>query len=301
MATQDKNVMAEGDTGELAGARGDGIAREGFRLSVAGKFGAGLVGFWVLIALAGPMLAPYGEAEFVSYDPYLPMFGEFTLGTDYLARDLLSRVLYGTRLTLFMAVSATLIASSVGTALGMISVIRGGWVDMLLSRLNDALLSFPTIMMGLVVIAALGSSIPVLIIMTGLIYASSIFRIARALAADQNVMDYVEVAQGRGEGLLWISFHEILPNIIAPLVVDFGIRLSFAILFMSGLSFLGLGVQPPQADWGSLVRENLTGLTSESYAPIIPAMAIATLSIGLNLIVDDFSARSGKGMAEKLK
>jgi peptide/nickel transport system permease protein len=305
MATQDKNVMAEGGTGENAapptGARGDGIAREGFRLSAAGKLGAGMVGFWILIALTGPMLAPYGEAEFVSYDPYLPMFSEFVFGTDYLGRDLFSRVLYGTRLTLFMAVTATLIASSVGTVLGMISVIRGGWVDMLLSRLNDALLSFPTIMMGLVVIAALGSSIPVLIVMTGLIYASSVFRIARALAADQKVMDYVEVAQGRGEGLLWILFHEILPNIIVPLVVDFGIRLSFAILFMSGLSFLGLGVQPPQADWGSLVRENLTGLTSESYAPIIPAIAIATLSIGLNLIVDDFSARSGKDMAEKLK
>ena len=284
-------------TGE---ARGDGVVREKLKLSPIGVIAALIILFWIFIALFGPFLAPYNEAEFVSYDSYLPVFDEFSLGTDYLGRDLLSRIIYGTRLTLFMSVTATLIASTVGSALGIYAAIKGGWVDMLLSRLNDSLLSFPTIMMGLVVVAALGSSITVLICTTGLIYASSVFRIARALAGDQVVMDYVEIARARGEKTSWILFHEILPNIILPLVVDFGIRLSFAILFMSSLSFLGLGVQPPNADWGGLVRENLTGLTSDSIAPILPALAIASLTVSLNLIVDEFSAKKGQGMAENL-
>jgi peptide/nickel transport system permease protein len=282
-------------------ARGDGEKRERFGLSKVGFASALVIAFWLLMALIGPIVAPYTEAEFVSYDSYLPIFGEFALGTDYLGRDMLSRILYGARLTLFMAVTATLIASTVGSFLGMFAAIKGGWIDTVLSRLNDSLLSFPTIMMGLVVVAALGSSVPVLVATTGLIYSSSVFRIARALAADQVVMDYVEITKGRGEGTSWILFQEILPNIIVPLVVDFGIRLSFAILFMSSLSFLGLGVQPPYADWGGLVRENLTGLTSQSIAPILPALAISSLTVAINLIVDDFSAKSGKGMAENLE
>lgn len=282
-------------------ARGDGEKRERFGLSKVGFASALVIAFWLLMALIGPIVAPYTEAEFVSYDSYLPIFGEFALDTDYLGRDMLSRILYGARLTLFMAVTATLIASTVGSFLGMFAAIKGGWIDTVLSRLNDSLLSFPTIMMGLVVVAALGSSVPVLVATTGLIYSSSVFRIARALAADQVVMDYVEITKGRGEGTSWILFQEILPNIIVPLVVDFGIRLSFAILFMSSLSFLGLGVQPPYADWGGLVRENLTGLTSQSIAPILPALAISSLTVAINLIVDDFSAKSGKGMAENLE
>jgi peptide/nickel transport system permease protein len=199
-----------------------------------------------------------------------------------------------------MAFCATLIASGVGTILGAYAGARGGLPDQIISRINDAFLSFPTIMLGLVVVAALGSSIPVLIIATGLIYSSSVFRIARAMTVDQAVMEYVEVAKARGEGMIWVIGSEIFPNIAMPLLVDFGIRLTFAILFMSGLSFLGLGIQPPFADWGSMVRENITGLTNGSLTSIYPALAIASLTIGLNLMVDDYTAHSGRGMAEKL-
>lgn len=281
-------------------ARGDAAPDNRFRLSWTGWVGAIIVMSWVIIAIFGPLIAPYGEAEFVSYDSYTPAFGEFILGTDYIGRDLFSRLLYGARLTLFMAVCATLIASTVGTIMGTIAGVKGGWVDQIISRINDAFLSFPTIMLGLVVVAALGSSLTVLIVATGLIYSSSVFRIARSLTVDQAVMDYVEVAQARGEGLGWILGSEILPNIAMPLIVDFGIRLAFAILFMSGLSFLGLGVQPPFADWGSMVRENISGLTNGSWTSIYPAMAIASLTIGLNLMVDDYTAHSGRGMAGKL-
>lgn len=284
---------------ELTG-RGDAGPSNRFRFTTTGKIGAAIMIFWIIIAIFGPVIAPYGEAEFVTYDSFLPPFGEFVFGSDYLGRDILSRLLYGARLTLYMAVLATLFASTVGTALGMIAAIKGGWTDQIISRINDAFLSFPTIMLGLVVVAALGSSVPVLICATGLIYASSVFRISRALTVEQMQLDYVEIAQARGEGLIWVLGHEILPNMIIPMVVDFGLRLAFAILFMSGLSFLGLGVQPPFADWGSMVRENLTSLTSGSVISIIPATAIATLTIGLNLMVDDYTAHSGRGIAGKL-
>ncbi len=268
--------------------------------SKTGLVGICIVGAWVLVALFGHLIAPFDEAQFASDTPFLEPSRQFLLGTDYLARDLWSRLLIGTQLTLAMAVGATLIASTVGTSIGIFAAITGGWKDMVLSRLNDAFLSFPTTIMALVVIAALGSSIPVLVIVTGLIYSASVFRIARALAMDQAVMDYVEVAKARGEGIGWIMVHEILPNIAPPLMVDFGLRLGFAILFLSALSFLGLGVQPPLADWGSMVRENMTGLTSGAITPIYPAVAIASLTVALNLIVDDLATRSGHTMSSKL-
>jgi peptide/nickel transport system permease protein len=281
-------------------ARSDVIAKRGLQLSLTAWVGVGMILFWIFIAFFGPWFAPYGEGEFVSDESFDPVGAEFIMGTDYLGRDILSRLLYGARLTLGMSFIATLIASFTGSALGIFSAIKGGWIDMLLSRFNDALLSFPTIMMGLVIIAALGSSIPILVCATGLIYASSVFRIARALGMDLTVMDYIIVAKARGERVGWILWHEIFPNAATPLVVDFGMRLSFAILFMSGLSFLGLGVQPPHADWGGMVRENLIGLNSGSLASIIPAAAIASLTIGLNLIVDDFIARSGQDVSKRL-
>jgi peptide/nickel transport system permease protein len=269
-------------------------------LSNTGVIGVCIVGIWVLIAVFGRFIAPFDEGQFISDVPFLQPSGRFLLGADYLGRDLWSRLLIGTQLTLAMAACATFIASTVGTAIGVFAAVAGGWKDMVLSRINDAFLSFPTTIMALVVIAALGSSIPVLVVVTGLIYSASVFRISRALAMDQAVMDYVEVAKARGEGLGWIMFHEILPNIAPPLIVDFGLRLAFAILFLSALSFLGLGVQPPLADWGSMVRENMTGLTSGAITPVFPALAIASLTVGLNLIVDDIATRSGHNIAEKL-
>jgi peptide/nickel transport system permease protein len=171
---------------------------------------------------------------------------------------------------------------------------------MVISRIYDAFLSMPTIMLGLVVIAALGSSIPVLVVTAGLIYSCGLYRIARALAVDIKVMDFVQAARVRGEKLPWIISNEILPNTVIPLVSEFGLRLVFSILFISGLSFLGLGVQPPTADWGVMVRENLGGLVYGSAAAFVPAAAIASLTVGINLIVDDFSAQRGQEIAEEM-
>jgi len=250
-----------------------------------------ILAFWLAASTLGPWLAPYDQANFVSATNFGPPTAEFWLGTDYIGRDILSRLISGAGTTLGIGLAATVLAHALGVPLGFIAALRGGYLDMLMSRVNDALLSFPHIMMGLVVIAALGSSIPVLIVTSGIVYASPVFRIARALAMDLKAMDFIEAAQVRGEGTGWIVFHEMLPNVLLPLFTDFAIRLSFIVLFISGLSFLGLGVQPPQADWGSMVRENMEGLRSASLAPIVPAAAIASVTVALNLLVDSLSYR----------
>ncbi len=278
----------------------DAPPKRRLELSWVGKIATAIVVFWVLMALFGQFVAPYHEADMIADDEYMPMTSEFWLGTDYIGRDTLSRILWGARTTIGISFVATILAYMAGITLGIAAAVRGGWVDMGISRVNDAILALPTIMLGLIVIAALGSSIPILIGTAGLIYATSVFRIARALGQDIMVQDFVEAARVRGETVWWIIFREVLPNAAMPLATDFGLRLVFVILFISSLSFLGLGVQPPTADWGSMVRENLVGLGYGSFSSIWPALAIATLTISINLIVDDISAKSGGGLAKKM-
>lgn len=266
------------------------------RMSIGARIGAIIVGFWVLVAIFGPWLAPYDIYE----DPgmhYLAGISEaFWLGTDTHYRDVFSLILYGARMTIGLALASTLLAYAIGIIFGFAAAISGGWIDTTLSRVNDAFLSLPTIMTGLVVIAALGSSLVVLVGTTGLIYATGVFRVARALALDIQYMDFVEVARNRGEGMWWIITREILPNAWMPLLTDFGLKLVFAILFIAALSFLGLGVQPPHVDWGSMVRQNLAGVYSAAPALWVPLVAITTLTISVNLVVDDLSARHSHGL-----
>ena len=265
------------------------------------------------MVLIGPHVAPYNEADFLDESLFIVPGGDeypdtdyqppskvAYLGTDYLGRDTLSRILYGARTTIGISFIATLLAYLIGVTLGIAAAVGGEWLDMSLSRFNDAFLSIPTIMMGLVVIAAVGSTIPILIVMTGFIYATSVFRVARSLGQDVMVSDFVEAAKVRGEGLWWIITREILPNVVMPLATDFGLRFVWIILFISSLSFLGLGVQPPMSDWGSMVKENLGGLPYGSIAPLMPSLAIATLTIAINLIVDDISAHSGGKLSNRM-
>lgn len=253
----------------------------------------------IVIGLLAPYLAPYDPTEFVSDMAFEGPSSNAWLGTDYLGRDLFSRHIDGTRLTLLMALAATALAHVVGDALGLMAAARGGVIDTVLCRIVDVSLSLPKIIVGLVVVAALGSSITVIVVVAGLVYSASVFRIARALGRDLVAQDFIQVARARGEGLRWILFGEILPHVVRPLAADFAIRMSFAILFMSSLSFLGLGVQPPLADWGGLVRENLPGLAGGSLAALYPAAAIALVSIALNLLVDALGERSDAAVAQK--
>ena len=291
----------------------DAPPRRKIRFSLSGKIGIFFVLFWVLIIFIGPSISPYNESDFLDEELFIVPGGEeypdtdyqppskvAYLGTDYLGRDTLSTILYGARTTIGISFAATLLAYLLGVTLGIAAAVGSEWLDMSLSRFNDAFLSIPTIMMGLVVIAAVGSSIPILIAMTGFIYATSVFRVARSLGQDVMVSDFVEAAKVRGEGLWWIITREILPNIVMPLATDFGLRFVWIILFISALSFLGLGVQPPMSDWGSMVKENLGGLPYGSIAPLIPSLAIATLTISINLIVDDISAYSGGKLSNRM-
>ncbi len=284
----------------------DAPPKKKLKLSWTGKLGVVIVAFWLIVALIGPMIAPFHEADIIGDDSFMPPFsatedeGNHLFGTDYLERDIWSRILWGARNTVGISVIATLLAYLIGVTAGIGAAVKKGWTDMILSRVNDAILSLPTIMLGLLIVVALGSSIAILIGTAAIIYASSVYRIARAYGQEIMVMDYVESAQARGETIWWIIFREVLPNAAMPLATDFGLRLVFVVLFISSLSFLGLGIQPPAADWGSMVRQNLEGLQYGSLAPVWPALAIASFTIAINLIVDDISAKSGGDLAKKM-
>ena len=282
----------------------DAPPKRRIKLTWVGKISVAIVVFWLAMVAIGPSIAPFHEMDMEGDDSFLDAYsgeyGTFYLGTDYIGRDTFSRILFGARNTIGISLVATLLAYLIGITLGILAAVKGGWIDMGISRINDAILALPTIMLGLIVIAAFGSSIPILIATAAVIYATSVFRIARALGQDIMVQDFVEAAHARGEGVWWIIRAEVLPNAAMPLATDFGLRLVFVVLFISSLSFLGLGVQPPASDWGSMVRENLAGLTYGSYAAIWPALAIASFTIAINLIVDDISAKSGGSLAKKM-
>ncbi len=254
-------------------------------LNWSARIGLFIVLFFAFCALFAQWLAPYGESQIVG-DVWEPIGGEFIFGTDQIGRDLLSRLIYGARNTIALALLSTTVSFLTGTVLGFIAATMGGNADQILSRLVDICISIPTLICALIVLFALGTDTLTLILVIGFIYAMPVFRIARAVAMDVEVMDYVEVARLRGEGLWWIMRREILPNALTPLAAEFGLRFCFVFLLISSLSFLGLGLQPPLADWGAMVRGNADGIAWGFYHPLIPAGCIAALTIGINLLID---------------
>ncbi|ESX21801.1 ABC transporter permease [Mesorhizobium sp. M0761] len=256
------------------------------RIPIPALIGIVLTTMFVVAAVFAPWIAPHGNAEIVSDVPWEPMSAAHWLGTDNLGRDLLSRMIYGARITLFIAVLATALSFSLGAILGFSAAVFGGWFDTLLSRLVDLLMSIPTLIMALVVLSVLPTNLVTLILVMGVLDSTRVYRLSRAVAVDINVMDYVEAAKLRGEGSGWIIFREILPNALSPLVSELGLRFIYAVLFLSTLSFLGLGVQPPDADWGGMVKENKDGIVFGIGAALIPAAAIAALAISVNLVAD---------------
>lgn len=282
---------------DAASVRDRGLALRG-HIPGAAVIGIAIVGGWILVALAAPFLAPRGEAEIVSNTVFGPMTWHLPLGTDYLGRDVLSLIIYGARYTIGLAFAATALASISGIVLGALAAASSGVVDGALSRAMDTLISLPGLMFALVVVAALGSAVPVLIGTAAVIYTPGAFRIARSVAVDINAMEFVQVARARGEKTFAIMFEEIFPNMVLPVLTDFGLRFVFIVLLLSSLSFLGLGIQPPAADWGSLVRENIQGLGYGSPAVIMPAVAIATLTIGVNLLIDGFGGGRRRAFAD---
>ncbi|WP_170788615.1 ABC transporter permease [Ruegeria lacuscaerulensis] len=254
-------------------------------IPISAMIGLFFTGLYFFVAFAAPLIAPYGMAEVVG-DVWEPSSSAHLLGTDNIGRDLLTRMIYGGRTTIFIAAAATILSFLTGTSLGLLAAVLGGWADQVLSRTVDLVMSIPTLILALVILAIVPVTVPILILVMGLLDATRPYRLSRSVAVDINVMDYVEAAKLRGEGRSWVIFREILPNALSPLVAEFGLRFIFMVLFISTLSFLGLGVQPPLADWGGIVKENKDGIVYGIGAALYPAVAIATLAISVNLVAD---------------
>lgn len=262
----------------------------------SGLIGLAIVTFWVLAAIFGPaLLSRTGAAG--GGMVFAPISAEHWFGTDYLGRDMLARLIEGARYTVGVAFIATLLASGTGTLLALLAAASGRWIDATLSRVLDTLTAIPSKMFALLIVAGFGSSIPMLIVAAGIIYVPGAYRIARSLAVNINALDYVTVARARGEGTVYIMLREILPNIIGPMLADLGLRFVYVVLLLASLSFLGLGVQPPNADWGSLVRENIGALADGGASVITPSLAIASLTIAVNLVIDNLPGRRARERA----
>jgi len=272
----------------------------GHKPTTSAWFGLVVVTLFVCLALFTPWLAPYPESANIGGtwdEPSVKML----LGSDQIGRDMLTRIMYGSRMTIAVALAITSLSFLIGIVLGFLSAVVGGWVDVLLTRLVDVMLSIPGLIFALIILGVFGSSIPVLILTIAVLDSTRVFRLARALGMNLTVLEYVEAARLRGEGTWWIIRREILPNATAPLMSEFGLRFCFNFLFIAGLSFLGLGIQPPYADLGGMVRENAAAINFGMMAPIYPAATIALLTVSVNLVVDwllSIEARPSGAQAE---
>ena len=263
------------------------------RSPLSARIGIGIILLNAVAALFTPLIAPYRETAVVG-DVWEPGSSKSLLGTDHLGRDLFTRLLYGARNTISIALLITLLSFTIGIIGGFSAAVLKGWVDQFLSRIVDIIMAFPTLILALMVLSIVGISIPALIWVIALLDSTRVYRLSRAIAMDIEVMDYVEAAKLRGERTWWIMRHEILPNALPPLVAEFGLRFCFVFLFISSLSFLGLGLQPPTADWGGMVRENAGAIAFGILTPLWPAGSIAFLTVGVNLIVDWFLRRTSE-------
>jgi peptide/nickel transport system permease protein len=284
--------------GEVGGfqqkrTRWDRIRLDFQKAPLTARFGLVVIFSYIIVALFAPFIAPYGEAE-VFPIPYAPWSSEFLFGTDQIGRDIFSRLIYGARNTVGIAVATTALAFTIGMILGLAAAISRGWLDQILSRSVDVLMAIPSLIFALVLLSIFGSTVTNLIIIIAVLDSTRVFRLTRAVSINVVVMDYVEAARLRGEGLVWIMRREILPNILPPLIAEFGLRFCFVFLTIAALSFLGVGIQPPTADWGSMVRENASLIQFAQYdlkaglTPLLPATAIALLTVAVNFVVDWF-------------
>lgn len=250
------------------------------------KFGMVVTLAYAFVALFAPLIAPYGEVEVVSRIPFDGWSAEHLLGTDQLGRDFLSRLIYGARNSISIALVTTIISFTIGCLLGMFAALVGGFVDQVLSRIVDALMSVPDLIFILMILSIMGGSIVNLILIIAILTSTRFYRISRAAALNVASLDFVEAAKARGEGNLWIAVNEIFPNILPLLLSELGMRFCFIFLNIAALSFLGVGIQPPTAEWGSMVRDNAALINMGDMTPLIPAAAIALLAVAVNFVVD---------------
>lgn len=256
------------------------------RVPLSLAIGGSIVGLFVILALIGPHITPYPFDQFHFKSRLAPPSSEFWWGTDRYGRDIFSRVVAGARLTVFMAGVGTLIGVFFGILVGLFSGYVGGWLDEILMRLTDIAMSFPGLLLAMLVVAALGANEINAVISIGIVFTPKVARVVRSATLGLRHVQFVEAAQVRGESLSFIIFREILPNIWPPIIVETCIRLSYAVLLVVSLSYLGLGAQPPAPDWGLMIAKERAFLVTDPWVVLAPAAAIVTLIISVNLLGD---------------
>ncbi|MZR15029.1 ABC transporter permease subunit [Maritimibacter sp. DP07] len=273
------------------------LAKELKTAPLTAAFGMFVIFTYAVAGIFAPLIAPHGQAEVIS-GAFAPPDANMLLGADQLGRDIFSRIIYGARNTVGLALIATLGAFFLGALAGLLAAVKGGWFDQFMGRVADVIMSIPSLIFALLMLSILGTSTWVIVVVVAVIYSPRVFRLTRAVAGNIVVMDYIEAAKLRGEGDWYLIRREILPNSTAPLIAEFGLEFCFVFLLIAGLSFLGLGLQPPTADWGSMVRENATLISFGDITPLIPAAAIALLTVSVNFVVDWMLFRSS-GLKEQ--
>jgi len=295
--------MAVTDTKGETKKKASGIRLFGHKVPLSAQIGFLIVGLNLFLMVFAPFLAPYGEGIVpADLEKWAMPSAAHWLGTDAIGRDILSQLLYGARLSIGLSLITTCIAFFIGIITGFAAAILGRWADVALSRFADLILSMPTLVFALVIITVVMSNESafttatgmsnaafegmVIVGVIGFLYAVPVFRLSRAVAMNIVALEYVEAARLRGENIWWVIRKEVLPNAVPPLVAEFGLRFCFTFLLIASLSFLGLGIQPPYQDWGSMVNQNAQVIFLGKPMPLFPAGAIALLTIGVNLVVD---------------
>lgn len=289
------NMRSERREARLPGASWLSIMAGGAQ----GRIGLMLTVFILFVAIIGPYVAPYSPTALVGRILQDPS-AEHLLGTDQLGRDVLSRVLWGGRTVIMLPTLAVALAFAIGGSLGLLAGYRGGRIDELISRTADILLSIPPLLLVVVLVVTLGSSDPVLIVITGIWFAPRIVRIVRGATSSACAKDYVLAAQARGESAASILWREVTPNITGTLLAELALRLNYAIIFITTLNFLGLGVQPPSSDWGLMVSDGRAFLGPQPLIAVVPAAAIAAIAIGVNLISDQIAAHLARNVQTRV-
>ena len=269
------------------------ILRNAVRLTRT-RIGLAIVAFIILIAFAGPLVAPYSPTEFVG-PPNSGPSGEAVFGTDALGRDVLSRFLYGGRTVLVLSTAATVIGVAAGVAVGLLAAYGRNWLDEVLMRASDVLLAFPPIIFVLLLVAAVGPRLWLIVLTVAATHAPRTARVIRGAAVEVVERDFIRAAEAVGEKHWRILLGEILPNVTSPLLVELGLRMTYSIILVAGISFLGFGLQPPTADWGLMINENQLSITVQPWAVVLPTAAIGLLTVGTNLVTDGI-ARAAIGI-----
>jgi peptide/nickel transport system permease protein len=258
------------------------VSRVGFALAAAA----------VLLAVLGPLFAPHSPTAFVDA-PLSSPSARAPLGTDFLGEDVLSRVLWGGRSVLLMATAATAIGAAVGVVVGAVAASAPKWVDDLLMAGSDVVLAFPQLVLTLLFVSIIGPKLWLIVLVLGLTHAPRVARLTRGLTRDVRSCEFVEADEALGVPRWRTFLDSVLPSITAPLSIELGVRMAWSVGYVASLSFLGLGVQRPNADWGRMINENRDGLTVQPWAVLVPTLCIAAFTIGTNLVCSGVAARAG--------